>query len=84
MSKAIGKLIFSEQDIKMLRAIKKRRRLTCRDFDWWSLIGLMKMGAIHKVVSEKGAGWPHFVISPRGKAILRRLNKAANQNRNNG
>lgn len=65
---------FNGDEVEMLRLAKKRRRISCRDYDWWDLLALMRKGGISRVDSDRGAGWPHFVLAPRGKRYLKRLN----------
>ena len=66
---------FGGYDLQMLRLAKKKRRISCRDFYWWDLLDLMRKGGISRVDSDKGAGWPHFVLAPRGKRYLKKINQ---------
>jgi hypothetical protein len=66
---------FTGYDMQILRLAKKKRRISCRDFDWWDLLALMRRGGISRVDSTKGAGWSHFVLAPRGKRYLKKVNQ---------
>ena len=67
--------VLVSEEIELLKMIRRKKRLTSRDAPWWTLIGMMHKGALSKVVAKQGkyAGWPHFVITPRGRRYLDRL-----------
>ena len=59
-------LVLVSEEVELLRMVKRKKRLTTRDAPWWTLIGMMRKGALDKVVAKQGkyTGWPHFVNTP--------------------
>ena len=58
--------------ISILKAAKKRRALTVRDFKYGDLEDLVHEGLLDKSFPNKGrgAGWPAYKISRRGRKSL--------------
>jgi hypothetical protein len=71
----MSKFVLVSEEVELLKMVKRKKRLTTKDAPWWSLIHMMRKGALSKVVAKQGkyAGWPHFVITPRGRRFLERL-----------
>jgi hypothetical protein len=69
-----NKMVLLDEEVRILKVAKKKRRVNGRDFNWWVLLDMVKKGALSKVNPRGGSGWPHFVISPRGKKYLKSLN----------
>ncbi len=59
----------------MLRLARKKKMLTIRDFSFWDCEDLMHKGGLNKFVPTegRGAGWPHWKISHRGRRLLEYL-----------
>lgn len=72
------KLNLSNQQMEILRVAKKKRRVSSRDFAWWALVDMMRQGALHRVDPKEGSGWPHFILSPRGRSLLKKINAQKN------
>lgn len=71
-------LTLTSDQVRILKAAKKRRRVSGKDFNWWALMDLMHTGALNRInPTEGGSGWPYFVISPRGRRHLVALEKKA-------
>lgn len=63
--------------IKMLRLARKKKFLTIRDYTFWQCEDLLHMSAVDKYVPKKGrgAGWPHYKLSSKGRKFLIYLDK---------
>ena len=73
----VGKLV-SSSELRLLRLVKKKKRLTTKDAPWWVLDAMLRKCALNKVVPRDGsyAGWPYFILAPRGRRALERANDA--------
>ena len=60
--------------VRMLRAAKRKKGLTVRDFWYYDLETLVHEGQLHKSYPKngKGVGWPFYRISSRGLRELKR------------
>ena len=74
----------SPEQVKILRVAKKRKKVTCNQFKWWTLDDMVKQRALDKVIPNSGrhSGWPYFKISLRGKRYLSKIRKAEQVKRN--
>lgn len=79
-------LSLSTDEFRLLRLVKRKKRLTSKDAGWWVLDGMMRKGALNKVVPRDGrySGWPYFIISPRGARHLAKIEAKERAARNNG
>lgn len=70
----VSKLVSSEE-LRLLRLIKKKKRLTTKDAPWWTLDAMMRKSVLNKIVPRDGsyAGWPYFILAPRGRRVLERV-----------
>jgi hypothetical protein len=66
-------LNLSNHQMDILRVAKKKRRVSSRDFNWWTLVDMMHQGALHRVDPREGSGWPHFILSPKGRSLLKKI-----------
>ena len=68
----LPKVQASPREIKILRLARRRKVLTIRDASFWECEELLHKGALNKFVATKGkgAGWPHYRLSYRGKKLL--------------
>ena len=59
-------------EAKLLRFVRKKKRITCRDSSYWACEELVKKTALNKFYTNKGrsAGWPHYKLSARGRKAL--------------
>jgi hypothetical protein len=61
-------------EIQILKAAKKqqKRGLSVRDFNYWDLNDMVKLGLLDKSFPAhgRGAGWPCYKISRRGRRAL--------------
>lgn len=79
----MAEFVLLHEEVELLKMAKRKKRLTSRDAPWWTLIGMMRKGALNKVIAKQGkyTGWPHFVITPRGRRFLERLAVRQQQSR---
>lgn len=63
------------EERRVLKLCRKRRKLTCRDVDWWTLTGLVKKSLLDRIVPSgpNTIGWSYFKLSHRGKSYVKRL-----------
>ena len=64
----VKQIILNPEQLKILKATKKKKRVTCNQFNWWVLDDMVKQGVLDKVFPSSGrnSGWPYFKLSPRG------------------
>lgn len=79
-------MLLLSEEVKILKQARKRRRLTCRDFNWWNLADMVHKGALEKVIPKKGknAGWPYFIVSRRGRKFLKTLQEPQRSSKQGG
>lgn len=69
--------------IEVMKAAKKKKRLTIRDFRYWDLEHLVHEGLLDKVYSKlrtgRNDGWPSYKLSVRGNRSLEKTLKALAQ-----
>lgn len=77
-------MTLSREQMKILKVAKKRKKVTCNQFNWWDLADMVKQGALDKVVPRGGryGGWPYFKISHKGKRYLEKIRKVQQAKRN--
>jgi len=58
--------------MKILRAAKRKKGLTVRDFGFFDLEEMVHAGLLDKSYPKKGrgAGWPYYRLSRRGRKAL--------------
>ncbi len=73
----LPKVQASKVEVKMLRLARKKKFLTIRDYSFWECEHLMSKGALDKYVPTegRGAGWPHYKISHKGRKVLEYIDK---------
>lgn len=71
-----SKMVTSEE-MKILKVAKKKRKVTCREYNWFTLMDMVHKRVLDKVIPDHGryAGWPYFKISHYGKKVLKRAQK---------
>jgi len=71
----MAEFVLVSEEVELMKMVRRKKRLTTKDAPWWTLIGMMHKGALSKVIAKQGkyTGWPHFVITPRGRRFLDRL-----------
>ena len=62
---------------QILRAAKKRRGLTVRDFKYWDLEDMVHISLLDKSYPKRGrgVGWPFYKISSRGRLSLKKMHE---------
>jgi len=63
--------------IEILKAAKKKKRLSVRDFWYYDLEELVHADLLNKSFPKKGrgAGWPCYKLSRRGLKVLAKARK---------
>ena len=74
----------SPEQVKILKTAKKRKKVTCNQFNWWVLADMVKQEALDKVLPNDGnnVGWPYFKLSRKGRKHLDKLYKQEQRHRN--
>ncbi len=69
---SLPKVMLSQAETKILRLVRKKKRITCRDSSYWECEVLVKKTALNKYYTTKGrsAGWPHYKLTERGRKAL--------------
>jgi hypothetical protein len=64
--------------MRILEAAKRKRGLTVRDFWFFDLEEMVHAGLLDKSYPKKGrgAGWPYYRLSRRGRKALQKEQKA--------
>ena len=65
-------LALDNEQQRVLKMCRKKRRLTCRDADWDILASLVHKSVLDRVLTDEGknAGWSYYKVSRRGKKYL--------------
>ena len=69
---SLPKVMLSQAEAKILRLIRKKKKINCRDSSYWDCEALVKRTALDKFHTKRGrsAGWPHYKLSKRGRKAL--------------
>ncbi len=63
--------------LEILKAAKKKKTLSIRDFRYSELEEMVHAGLLNKSLPRRGrgAGWPAYALSPRGRRSLEKSRK---------
>lgn len=63
--------------LEILKAAKKKKTLSIRDFKYYDLEDMVHAGLLNKSLPRRGrgAGWPAYALSPKGKRSLEKSRK---------
>jgi hypothetical protein len=67
--------------LKILRLARKKKGLTIRDVNYWTLEDLVHQTLLNKSYpkNKRGRGWPLYTLSRRGRKALERAHQNANK-----
>ena len=70
-------------ELKVLKIIRRKKKVTCRDLPYWDCEELVKKSLLNKYFPKKGRspGWPHYILSARGRKVLKKMEASRNYNR---
>ena len=71
-------------ELKVLKVVRRKKKITCRDMPYWDCENLVKKSLLNKYFPKKGRspGWPHYILSARGRRVLRQHELSRNNNNN--
>jgi hypothetical protein len=68
----INKILLHPDEVRALKLCKKKKRLTCRDIDWFILASMVKKTVLDKIVPLRNGepDWAFYRLSKRGARWL--------------
>lgn len=68
----LPKINATKEELKILRLVRKKKTITCRDVSYWLLESLMHKGALNKYFPKhtRSAGWPLYKLTRRAVKLL--------------
>ncbi len=69
----LPKVSATREEMKILRLVRKKKSISCREINFWKLEDLVHKNALNKYFPKHGknAGWPRYKLSRRGIKLLK-------------